>query len=110
MEMKEAKKILADDEVQKILKATYMVPRSPIEVSEIYGIPIANCYRKIKVLEDAGILKAVDVKKDFRGRRTTYYRAQMENAYVTYGDGTMRIRFETLMHMSSVLRQRIMSA
>ncbi len=108
MDMENMKEILADDEMEKILKATYMVSRSPVEISEIYGIPIARCYRKVKVLEDAGLLKATESKRDLRGRKVTYYRAQLKNAYVTYNGG-VRIRFETLMNMSSSMKERILT-
>ena len=105
MDMKE---LLTDDETEKILKATYHMARNPVEISEIYGIPIARCYRKIKVLQDAGLLEAVSSIKDAKGRKLTYYKANMENAYVSFNNGKLRIRFETLLGMSSAVRQRIL--
>ncbi len=109
MNMEEIKDVLADEDVQKILKAAYRVPKNPVEISETYGIPIAKTYRKIKVLEDVGLLKKAYVKKDWKGKRSVYYKTSWDDVYVTYNGGSLKIRFETLMDMSSALRQRILT-
>jgi len=53
----EASKIITDEYSAKILVATYKKPKSALELSHRFGIPIAACYRRmvpLKTLEANG--------------------------------------------------------
>ena len=60
MDIFEASHMITDKYSVRILVGTAKKPKSAIELSEKYGIPIAACYRKIKELERAGLLRCVE--------------------------------------------------
>ena len=62
-------RLLMDECNLKILSATTYKPRSARELSYIFGIPLASCYRKIKELEDQGFIKAVSRELTREGDR-----------------------------------------
>ena len=50
--------LLTDEYSVKILVATIRIPKSAQEISDLYGIPIAACYRRIRDLEEEGLTLA----------------------------------------------------
>jgi len=66
----EASQLLTDEYSAKILLATYKRKISAQEISSLYGIPIAACYRKIRSLEEAGLIECVEriLTQAVRGR------------------------------------------
>ena len=56
----EASQLLTDEYSAKILLATYKRKISAQEISQRYGIPIAACYRKIRILEEVGLIQCVE--------------------------------------------------
>jgi len=67
----EASQLLTDEYSAKILLATYKRRISAQEISQRYGIPIAACYRKIRILEEAGLIQCVDRILTQKGKRRT---------------------------------------
>ncbi len=65
----EASQLLTDEYSAKILLATYKRRISAQEISQRYGIPIAACYRKIRTLEEAGLIQCVDRILTQKGKR-----------------------------------------
>jgi hypothetical protein len=57
-------------------------------------IPIAACYRKIKSLKNAGLLKSDNNDYSEFGKRTSRYASQLKKAYVYFVDGKMKLRVE----------------
>ncbi len=90
----EAAKIITDETSAKILAATYRKPMSAIELSQKYDIPIAACYRRIHLLEELGVLRAVKRVLTQKGKRITIYRSALKNAYIFFEDGKLRVRFQ----------------
>ena len=90
----EAAKIITDETSAKILAATYRKPMSAIELSQRYDIPIAACYRRIHLLEELGVLRAVKRVLTQKGKRITIYRSALKNAYIFFEDGQLKVRFQ----------------
>jgi len=102
----DATALLGDEEAEKILLATYISPKSGIEISEIYRIPIAHCFRKIRELERLGLLRCVRTEIGPNGRKKRYYKSNLENAYVTVEDGKFKVRLELALTMAEDIRRR----
>jgi predicted transcriptional regulator len=90
----EASKIVTDEYATKILIATYKKPKNANELSHRFGIPLAACYRRIRVLERAGLLTCVDKVLTQKGKRIKIYLSQLKNAYIFLEKGKLRVRFE----------------
>ncbi len=89
----EASQLLTDEYSAKILLATYKRKISAQEISGRYGIPIAACYRKIRILEDAGLIECVDRILTQKGKRKNLYTSKLKNAYIFFESGRLRARF-----------------
>ena len=90
----EASQLLTDEYSAKILLATYKRRISAQEISQRYGIPIAACYRKIRVLEEAGLIECVDRVLTQKGKRKNLYTSCLKNAYIFFENGRLRARFQ----------------
>jgi predicted transcriptional regulator len=90
----EASKIITDEYSAKILVATYKRPKSALELSHRFGIPIAACYRRIHLLEKVGLIVCVDKVLTQKGKRIKIYLSQLKNAYIFFEKGKLRVRFE----------------
>ncbi len=94
MDPLESSRLIMDEYAGKILAATYRKPKSAIELSKKYGIPIAICYRRIHKLEDAGFLEEADRVLTQDGKRVSVYEATLENAHIVFEDGGFKIKME----------------
>jgi len=83
-----------DTYAAKILVACYRKPKHALELSSKLNIPIAACYRRIHVLEKAGLLKPVERALTQQGKRIVLYLSQLKNAYVFFEGGRLRVRFQ----------------
>jgi ribosomal protein S25 len=90
----EASQLLTDEYSAKILLATYKRRISAQEISQRYGIPIAACYRKIRILEEAGLIQCVDRILTQKGKRKNLYTSCLRNAYIFFENGKLRARFQ----------------
>ena len=78
----QASQLLTDEYSAKILLATYKRRISAQEISQRYGIPIAACYRKIRTLEEVGLIQCVDRILTQKGKRKNLYTSCLRNAYI----------------------------
>ena len=90
----EASQLLTDEYSAKILLATYKRKISAQEISQRYGIPIAACYRKIRVLEEVGLIQCVERILTQKGKRKNLYTSCLRNAYIFFENGKLRARFQ----------------
>ncbi len=90
----EASRLVTDEYSAKILVATFKKPRSAIELSREYGIPIAACYRRIHALERAGLIRCTERALTQKGKRISLYMSQLKNAYIFFENGRLRVRFQ----------------
>ena len=65
----EASQIISDEYAARILVATLRRPKSAIALSHDLGIPIAACYRRIKMLEEAKLVRCVERVLTQKGKR-----------------------------------------
>jgi predicted transcriptional regulator len=94
MDPLEASRLITDEYSAKILVATFKKPKSAIELSREYGIPIAACYRRIHALEKEGLIKCVERALTQKGKRISLYLSQLKNAYIFFENGRLRVRFQ----------------
>jgi len=62
-----------------------------IQLSDALGIPIAACYRRIRTLKEAGVLKEEGRAVSIGGKLVATYRSSLEKAEVVLTDGRLRI-------------------
>ena len=90
----EASRLVTDEYSAKILVATFKKPKSAIDLSREYGIPIAACYRRIHALERAGLIRCTERALTQKGKRISLYMSQLKNAYIFFENGRLRVRFQ----------------
>jgi len=89
-------KLLTEEYSAKILLATMGRPKSAFELSEKLGIPIAACYRKIRSLEEAGLLVCAERKLTQSGKRMSMYKARVMNAQIIFEKNKIKARLEMI--------------
>jgi hypothetical protein len=86
--------LISNRQISKILVTTFKVPKSVQILSRINDIPIAACYRKVRVLEDLGFLRCVESRLNQNGKRVKYYQCQIQNAHFFLERGKFRARVQ----------------
>jgi len=84
-------KLLLDEYSSKILQLTNSQPLNAVDLSEALGIPIAACYRRIRALKDAGMLKEDGRVISIGGKLVATYRSSVQSAEVVLQDGRLRV-------------------
>lgn len=84
-------KLLLDEYSSKILELTNSEPLNAVELSEALGIPIAACYRRIRALKDAGMLREEGRVISIGGKLVATYRSSVQSAEVVLQDGRLRV-------------------
>jgi len=101
----DATHLLMDKDIERILLGTYGKSRSALELSELYGIPIATCFRKIKQLRKMGLLEVNNIYSE-NGKNIELFSANLDNAYVYYDSGNLKVRFKIVLQMANDFRRR----
>jgi len=97
MEDLDLAQILMDEYNMKILAATSHKAKSARELAFLFDIPMASCYRKIKELVGAGLLKLDSTVLSADGKRYNIYKSQIECITMVYERGQMRLKID--MHL-----------
>ncbi len=84
--------LVLDKHTSRILDLTSDRPFNAGELSELVGIPLAACYRRIRVLKGAGLLKEDSKVQSEGGKSVSAYRSTMDSAEVVLKDGRPRIQ------------------
>jgi predicted transcriptional regulator len=84
--------VMGDEHSRKILMATHLRARTANELSETNGIPIAACYRRIRVLEELGLLQRDEQMLTQKGKRRWSYISNIHNMELFYRDGKLMAR------------------
>ncbi len=69
-------RILSRPEARRLVLASFIQPRSALELSEITGIPIARCYRVLWRLRRAGLVEVHGVYIRPTGRAKLLFRGR----------------------------------
>ncbi len=86
--------VLGDEHSRRILIATHLKPRTAQEIAGNQGIPIAACYRRIKLLEDMAFIQKDEQILTQRGKRRWTYISNIHRIDLFYSDGRMSARCE----------------
>jgi predicted transcriptional regulator len=86
--------VLGDEHSRKILIATHMKPRTAMEIAEVNGIPIAACYRRIKLLEDMAFIQKDEQILTQKGKRRWTYISNIHKMELFYSEGKIAARCE----------------
>ena len=92
----ETSQLITEEYSAKILLATMGKPKTAFELSEKLGIPIAACYRKIKLLEQAGMINCVERRLTQAGKRISLYKSKVKNAQIIVERNKLRARIEMI--------------
>lgn len=92
----ETSRLLTEEYSAKILLATMGKPRSAFELSDNLSIPIAACYRKINILEAAGLLFCSERKLTQAGKRISMYKSRVKNAQIMFERNKIRAKLEMI--------------
>lgn len=84
-------RLLLDEYSSQILELTGSGPLNATELSEALGIPIAACYRRIRALRDAGLLREEGRAVSIGGKLVATYRNAVDKAEVLLQDGRLRV-------------------
>ena len=94
MQALETSQLITEEYSAKIILATMGKPKTAFELSEKLGIPIAACYRKIKLLEEAGMINCVERRLTQAGKRISLYKSKVKNAQIIVERNKLRARIE----------------
>ena len=92
----ETSQLLTEEYAAKILLATMGKPKSAFDLSEKLGIPIAACYRKIKLLESAGLIYCCERRLTQAGKRISMYKSKVKNAQIIFEKNKLTARIEMM--------------
>ncbi|NLK25936.1 MAG: helix-turn-helix transcriptional regulator [Euryarchaeota archaeon] len=92
----ETSRLMTEEYSAKILLATMGRAKSALELSEKLGIPIAACYRKIRALEDAGLIYCHERRLTRAGKRVSLYKARVKNAQIVFEKNKVKARIEMI--------------
>ncbi len=84
-------RLLLDEYSSKIVQLTSPRALNAIQLSDELGIPIAACYRRIRALKDAGVLREESRVISIGGKMVATYRSVVESAEVMLQDGRLKV-------------------
>jgi DNA-binding Lrp family transcriptional regulator len=84
--------LVLDKYTSRILHLTSERALNATELSDAIGIPPAACYRRIRALKGAGLLKEGSKVVSEGGKSVSTYRSAIDNVEVMLQDGRLRIR------------------
>ncbi|NJD52127.1 MAG: helix-turn-helix transcriptional regulator [Candidatus Methanoperedens sp.] len=96
--------LLANKYSQKILLLTSKKECSASQLSQELDIPLATVYRKLKLMESAGLVKHVKSIINLSGNEEKYYRCAILEATVHIHDGIFSVDFKTEDHSDRIIR------
>ena len=68
--------------------------RSAFELSEKIGISIAACFRRIKILEDSGLIFCTERRLTLEGKRVSLFRSNIRKAQMVFERKNARAQIE----------------
>ncbi len=83
--------LLADKQSKAILSLTSIKDCSAIQLSQELDIPLATIYRKLKLLEAAGIVQHVKTIINLQGNEERYFRCTISEATIRINSGVFSV-------------------
>ncbi len=78
----------------RILMATHEAECTAFDLSRRFGIPIVACYRRLRELEDLGVIHATRVTTSSPGHRIRHFRSHLRAARISFEDGRLWAQIE----------------
>lgn len=86
--------LLADENSRDILRLTSKIEYSASQLSINLEIAPATIYRKLRYLENAGMIQHVKTIVDYRGNEEKYYRCSVRMIIIEISNGKLHIHSE----------------
>ncbi|MEK6851288.1 MAG: hypothetical protein AABY30_01980 [Candidatus Thermoplasmatota archaeon] len=83
-----------DDRSWMILKGLTHTPKTPQMLAHIYGIPIVECWQRIRFLEGLGLVEVILVYVSRLGRVVYFYQTNKEAVSVVVEGDKATVFFE----------------
>ncbi|HEY6585645.1 MAG TPA: helix-turn-helix domain-containing protein [Candidatus Methanoperedens sp.] len=96
--------LLANKYSQTILSLTSKKECSASQLSQELDIPLATVYRKLKLMENTGLVKHVKSIINLSGNEEKYYRCAIREATVHIHDGIFSVDFKREDHSDKIIR------
>lgn len=78
----------------RILMATQEEECTAFDLSRRFGIPIVACYRRLRDLEEMGVISAARVTTSSPGHRIRHFRSHLRSARIRFEDGRLWAQIE----------------
>ena len=90
----EMSQTVMDEYAARILLGTFDRPVSALELSRRFGIPIAACYRRIKDLEQIGLMFCERELPSRNGKGLQLFRSRLKSVRISLEEGHLWARVE----------------
>ncbi len=85
-------RLMLDEYSSKIISLTSEEPLNAVDLSNALGIPIAACYRRIRALKEAGIIREDGRVVSVGGKLVATYKSSVDSAELMLQDGRLQVR------------------
>lgn len=92
MEPLRVSQTVMDEYSARILLGTFERPASALELSHRFGIPIAACYRRIRQLQDLGLVFCERELPSRNGKGLQLFRSRLKSIRVALEEGKLFTR------------------
>jgi len=96
--------LLANKYSRTILSLTSIKECSASQLSQELDIPLATVYRKLKLMENTGLLRHVKTIINLSGNEEKFYRCAIREATVHIHDGLFSVDFKKEDHSDKIIR------
>jgi helix-turn-helix protein len=93
MEALEMSQTVMDPYSARILLGTWERPASALDLSRRFGIPIAACYRRIRQLENLGLVYCESALPSRNGKGLQLFRSRLKSVRVSLEEGRLKASF-----------------
>ncbi len=95
---------LGDKYSRAILSLTYNMECSAIQLCRELDIPLPTVYRKLKILEDTGLIRHVKTVIHLSGNEEKYYRCAINEAIVSFQKGVFSVSLKRENYSDKIIR------
>jgi len=85
---------LADGVSHRIIMSTIDDAKTASQVSAENSLPLSSTYKKIRKLQDAGLLSVERIELDGKGRKVVYYRSRVKSMEFNLSRDQVLLHFE----------------
>jgi predicted transcriptional regulator len=96
--------LLGDKYSREILSRTSSMECSALLLSRELDIPLATVYRKLKFLEDEGLIKHVKTIIQLSGNEEKYYRCAIHDVKVNFHKGILSVNLTMVDYNDKIVR------